>query len=186
MDTDSNNWVSDVLGFWFETLTPKDWFEVNEKTDEIIKQRFSGLHERLYETDTSELAGDPEMALAAIIVLDQFSRNMFRRTGKAFASDARALAIAKAAVAKDFVSQHPENRRMFFHMPFMHSENLADQDRCVELFTAAGDENGAKHAREHRDIIARFGRFPHRNKVLGRTNTAEETEFLEGHSGFGQ
>jgi len=186
MNTVDDNWVSDVLGFWFDELEPKDWFEVNAKVDEEISRRFSALHERLSEADTDKFLSDPDTALAAIIVLDQFSRNMFRKTGKAFASDPKALAIAKAALAKGYVELVPEKRRSFFRMPFMHSENLADQQRCVELFEAAGDEYSAKFAREHLEIIRRFGRFPHRNKALDRPSTAREIAFLDEHSGFGQ
>jgi uncharacterized protein (DUF924 family) len=186
MSTKRDDWASDVLGFWFEELEPKDWFEVNAKVDEEISRRFLSLHGRLSEEEVDSLAPDAETALAAIIVLDQFSRNMFRKTGKAFASDPKALAIAKAALAKGFVEHIPEKRRSFFRMPFMHSENLADQERCVELFEAAGDENGAKYAREHLEIIRQFGRFPHRNKALGRSSTAKEIAFLKEHSGFGQ
>lgn len=179
-------WASDVLEFWFETLGPKDWFEVNADTDAEIVRRFSGLHKRLTGLAPAELAGDRDTALAAIIVFDQFSRNMFRGSADAFAYDRKALELARMATGKGFDKDIADMRQMFFYMPFMHSEDLSDQDRCIELFTHGGGKNTLKHAREHRDIIARFGRFPHRNKVLGRANTAEETEFLQDHSGFGQ
>jgi uncharacterized protein (DUF924 family) len=186
MNTDENDWVSKVLGFWFDELEPKDWFEVNAEVDAKIAESFSALHKQLSEADTKDLAPDPDTALAATIVLYQFSRNMFRKTGKAFAFDGKALAIAKSAVERGFVEQVPEKRRTFFRMPFMHSEDIDDQQRCLDLFLAAGDENSAKYAREHLEIIRRFGRFPHRNQVLGRPSTPEEISFLEGHSGFGQ
>lgn len=184
--SEKKHWASEVLDFWFESVGPKAWFEVSQRIDAKIARRFSGLHRQLTDTPPEQLASDRETILAAIIVLDQFSRNMFRGTAAAFASDSKAQQLARMAIEKGFDKDVPLEWQMFFYMPFMHSENLTDQERAIALFTANGSENTLKHAREHRDIIARFGRFPHRNKVLGRESTAEEAEFLKGHSGFGQ
>ena len=128
---------------------------------------------------------DPQTALAAIIVFDQFSRNMFRGKPAEFATDSLALFIARHAIEQEYDATVPEQWRHFFYMPFMHSETTADQEHCVALFSALPGDS-VKYAIEHRDIIARFGSFPHRNKVLGRTATAAEQAFLAEHKGFGQ
>jgi uncharacterized protein (DUF924 family) len=179
------DWATDVLSFWFEELRPEDWFEMNDAVDETIRTRFSKLHSALTEAAPSMSFDDPNTALAAIIVLDQFSRNMFRGEPKAFATDSLALFIARQAIEREYDAAVPEQWRHFFYMPFMHSETVSDQEHCVALFAALPGDS-VKYAIEHRDIIARFGRFPHRNKVLGRTATAAEQMFLAEHKGFGQ
>ncbi|QPC86675.1 DUF924 family protein [Mesorhizobium sp. NBSH29] len=181
----NSKWHNEVLAFWFDELKPGDWFSVNAQTDATIRARFAGLHERLMQNVPAAALLEPEPALAAVIVLDQFSRNMYRATGKAFASDPLALALARAALAGSLDQQLDAVHSRFLFMPFMHSEHLADQERCVELFQTQGGDS-LKYAIEHRDIIARFGRFPHRNKVLGRETTAEEKAFLNDHEGYGQ
>ena len=127
----------------------------------------------------------PETALALVIALDQFPRNMFRGQAEAFATDPLGRAVARDAIARDFDKQVPQDERQFFYLPLMHSEELADQERCMALSRAAGDDNLAKYAEIHADIIRRFGRFPHRNAILGRSTTAEEQAFLDagGFSG---
>ena len=116
--------------------------------------------------------------------MDQFPRNMFRGTGEAFATDREALAAAKAAIGRKWDLRIDEPARQFFYLPFMHSEDLQDQDRAVRLYEALGDESSLRFARQHREIVARFGRFPHRNAVLARESTPDETEFLKTHQGF--
>jgi uncharacterized protein (DUF924 family) len=182
MDKD---WVNDVLRFWFEELKQEDWFERKDATDEAIRSRFAGLHAELTAQAASMPFDDPDSALAAILVLDQFPRNMFRGQPRAFATDDMAAAIARRAVERGFDTEVDEQRRLFFYMPFMHSENVADQEHCVSLTSALPGDH-VKYAIEHRDIVARFGRFPHRNRVLGRESTAAEHDFLTGHKGFGQ
>ena len=179
------DWATDVLSFWFEELRPQDWFERSDAVDETIRRRFGQLHSALAEAAPSMSFDDPRTALAAIIVLDQFSRNMFRGEAKAFATDSLALFIARHAVERDHDAAVPEQWRHFFYMPFMHSETVSDQEHCVALFSALSGDS-VKYAIEHRDIIARFGRFPHRNEVLGRKTTAPEQAFLSEHKGFGQ
>lgn len=181
----ARGWQQDVLRFWFEELTKDDWFEVKKENDEAIRTRFAALHRDLSIAIPAEAFLQPEAALAAVIVFDQFSRNMFRGTADAFASDRLAIAVATNALANKFDTQLAETRKRFLYMPFMHSEVLADQKRCVALFEALGAD-ALKYAIEHRDIIERFGRFPHRNRVLGRQTTEEERAFLAGHEGFGQ
>jgi uncharacterized protein (DUF924 family) len=179
------DWPAKVLSFWFGELRPNDWFEIKPETDETIRQRFGKLHEELFAAAPSMAFDDLDMALAGIIVFDQFPRNMFRGTARAFATDDLAAAIARKAIARSFDAEVPEERRLFLYMPLMHSENVADQEHCVSL-CAALKIDVVKHAVEHRDVIARFGRFPHRNRALGRQNTAAEEAFLSGHKGFGQ
>jgi uncharacterized protein (DUF924 family) len=178
-------WQQEVLRFWFGELTSDDWFAVKKETDDTIRDRFEPLHKDLRTAIPTEAFLEPEAALAAVIVFDQFSRNMFRGTAEAFASDRLAIAVAANALANKFDTRLAEKQKPFLYMPFMHSEVLADQKRCVALFEALGGDS-VKYAIEHRDIIQRFGRFPHRNPALGRETTEEEREFLASHQGFGQ
>jgi uncharacterized protein (DUF924 family) len=179
------DWIDETLGFWFEELTPQDWFEVRPKTDETIRERFGGLYERIGGAVPEAALKDVRAARATIIVYDQFPRNMFRGDARAFATDGLALSVSRNAVEKGFDSGLGLHERQFLYMPFMHSEDLADQERSVELFETT-DENTLKYAVEHRDIIARFGRFPHRNRALGRESTPDEKVFLGEHKGYGQ
>lgn len=178
-------WADDVLSFWFGELTFDDWFAVKAETDATVTTRFATLWDRMQEAIPSIAFREPGAALAATIALDQFPRNMFRKSAKAFSSDPLALAVAYNALNRGFDAGMAQERRPFIYMPFMHSESLADQEHCVTLFGGPGDER-AKYAVEHRDIIRRFGRFPHRNKALGRQSTEAEVAFLAGHEGFGQ
>lgn len=177
-------WTRDVLGFWFDELKPEDWFMTKAETDEAIRRRFLTLWQEMRRTVPAEAFLEAEPALAAAIVFDQFPRNMFRRQADAFATDLLARAVAHNARRLGFAEMLPPSRRGFLHMPFMHSEELPDQELCVTLF--AGNPEQSKYAVEHRDIIARFGRFPHRNRALGRESTQAEIEFLKGHEGYGQ
>ncbi|MBO6540396.1 MAG: DUF924 domain-containing protein [Rhizobiaceae bacterium] len=181
-----SDWAEKVLTFWFDELTSEDWYSGSAEVDEKIRMRFGALHEEFNRGVPPEAHADANAALAAVIVLDQFSRNIHRKKAEAFASDAVALDVARNAVEAGLDTQVAADRRAFFYMPFMHSEILSDQERCVDLFKQSGGENSLKYAIEHRDIIARFGRFPYRNKVLGRQSTEDERAFLEGHSGYGQ
>ncbi len=172
-----------ILAYWFGELSFEDWFTRNDAADETIRRRFRPTWEAWRERVPASALLEPDDALAAVILFDQFPRNMFRGTADAFATDPLALALAGNALAAGFDTAVAENRRSFLHMPFMHSENIADQERCVALFAGTDEE---KFAVEHRDIIARFGRFPHRNHALGRESTEEEKAFLGSHAGFGQ
>jgi uncharacterized protein (DUF924 family) len=185
-DAREKSWVNDVLQYWFGELTFDDWFTRKDQTDRAITKRFLSLYRTLLEAVPGEAYSDPRAALAAIIVLDQFPRNMFRGKADAFGTDDLALELARNALDREFDAGLEESMRHFLYMPFMHSEVLADQERCVSLFKSLGGGEGAKYAVEHRDIIARFGRFPHRNKALGRESTPDEQAFLSGHEGFGQ
>ena len=181
----AKGWPTEVLRFWFGEMERDDWFTARKETDEAIRNRFAALHADICSAIPSEAFLEPEAALAAVIVFDQFSRNLFRGTADAFASDRLARAVAANALDNGLDRQLTDQQKLFLYMPFMHSEALSDQDRCVALFEALGGDN-TKYAIEHRDIIERFGRFPHRNHVLGRQTTEDERAFLAGHKGFGQ
>jgi uncharacterized protein (DUF924 family) len=168
-----------VLDFWFGA-GPQKWFSRDDAFDKEILERFLPTYEAAAAGRLPAWAAAPESALALLIVLDQFPRNMFRGSPRTFAADALALAAAKRALAQGFDQKLELPKRNFFYMPFMHSENLADQERCVELSRERADDNTLKYAELHADIIRRFGRFPHRNPVLGRTTTPEEQAFLDG------
>ncbi|SIQ25560.1 MULTISPECIES: DUF924 family protein [unclassified Bosea (in: a-proteobacteria)] len=169
--------AADIVAFWREA-GPERWFEKNEAFDAEITRRFLPVHEAAAAGKLDGWQDTPEGAFALLILLDQFPRNMFRGSPRAFATDAKALAIAEEAIAKGFDQHYQPPEQRFFYMPHMHSEELADQQRCVDLCAAAEDAEGVKFAVIHRDIIRDFGRFPHRNAVLGRRTTAQEREFL--------
>lgn len=167
----------DIIAFWREA-GPERWFAKDEAFDAEIRRRFLAAHEAAARGDLDDWENTPEGALALLILLDQFPRNMFRGSARAFATDAQALAIAGRAIRNGFDSRF-DVMRTFFYLPYQHSEDLADQERGVELYRATGDADGQKWAEVHADIIRRFGRFPHRNRVLGRSTTAEEQAFLD-------
>lgn len=179
-------WVDELLGFWFGELTPEDWYAVKPETDAAIRERFMQLYREMRVAAPEEAYADPQAALAAIILFDQLPRNMFRGQPEAFGSDDLAAALARNALDRGFDQDLEPAHKQFLYMPLMHSEVLADQERCVSLFKALGNEESLKYAIEHRDIIARFGRFPHRNRVLGRESTPDEIAFLQTHPGYGQ
>lgn len=169
----------DVLQFWFEELGPDDWFEVKPDVDESIRTRFSELHERAVAGETKDWRTTPEGALAEIIVLDQFSRNMFRGSPMSFAYDEQALALAREAIERGFDQELPKEQRAFMYLPYMHSESPEVHVEAERLFESLGSEKHLKYERLHKRIIDRFGRYPHRNEILGRETTPEEQEFLE-------
>jgi uncharacterized protein (DUF924 family) len=167
-----------VLAFW-RAAGPDKWFSKDAAFDAAIGERFLATYTS---AAASALAWDDDAqgALALVIVLDQFPRNMFRDSARAFAADPLARAVAARAIARGFDQEIAVAERGFFYLPFEHSEALADQERSVALNRASGDADGLKWAELHADIIRRFGRFPHRNKVLGRATTPEEQAFLDG------
>ncbi|SNT68569.1 DUF924 family protein [Paracoccus seriniphilus] len=174
----------DVSDFWFSPAVQPYWFQVSDEIDRQIIQLFGATYEAAHSGELADWPKDAAGALALSIVLDQFPRNMFRNSSRSFESNDLALAVARRALERGFDQQTDPTARQFFYLPFMHSEDLDDQEHSVALYEALGDANSLHFAREHRNIIARFGRFPHRNAVLGRSNTAEEEEFLKTHSGF--
>jgi uncharacterized protein (DUF924 family) len=173
----------DVLAFW-RAAGPDKWFKKDDGFDAAIRQRFLATYEAAATGGLADWAENAEGALALLLVLDQFPRNMFRNDARAFAADALARKIATRAIERGFDREIAMPERAFFYLPFEHSEDIADQERCVALSHATGDAETVKWAELHADIIRRFGRFPHRNKALGRTTTEDEQAFLDG-GGFG-
>lgn len=174
-----DNWHEAVLEFWFGELKPEDWFRKSEALDARIVERFLALYEELAAAPVEALYGPARRVLAAVIVLDQFPRNMFRGSPRSFESDGLALALAARAAADGTDQELSIAERKFLYMPYQHSEDAAVQARSVALFAALGDENTLDYAHRHKDIIDRFGRFPHRNDVLGRPSSDEELAFLK-------
>lgn len=174
----------DILDFWFEA-GPEKWWMSGPDFDAEVRKRFDEANAAAALGQYDLWMKGKEGALALIILLDQFSRNLFRDDSQAFANDAKARDIALSAIRSQFDRQFDADHRQFFYLPFMHSENLADQDFCVALYRASGSENGVMHALEHREIILRFGRFPHRNTVMGRPTSPAEQAYLDagGFSG---
>ena len=170
---------SDILAFWFSQKVRAKWFARDDGFDAELRQRFGALLGQARLGELAHWAESPEGALALVILLDQFSRNIHRGTPEAFAADAQALGVAKHAIARGHDLRLTPDGRGFLYMPFEHSEDIADQDRGVALFEALGAAEPLDYMRRHRDIIACFGRFPHRNAILGRNSTADEVAFLK-------
>jgi len=169
-----------ILSFWFEETNPRLWFQSGGTFDKIICERFGAMHKDACEGGFDTWSAHPRHALALIILLDQFSRNIYRDDPRAFAQDEKATILAKQAIGRRFDMLTSPDQCAFFYMPLMHAEDLTDQEECVRLFKAnlPGTMN-IPFAEEHRDIIRRFGRFPHRNKVLRRKSTPEEIDCLK-------
>jgi uncharacterized protein (DUF924 family) len=161
------DWRRDILTYWFG-LDPKQWWRNDPAVDEEIRERFLGLWGEKRQLPVGSFLDDALTALAGVILFDQFPRNMFRGDAEQFATDTLALGIARAAVDRGFDDQLQPAERGFLYMPFQHSEQISDQKRSVQLFTALGDDYQLGFAKKHHDIIERFGRFPHRNLILGR------------------
>jgi uncharacterized protein (DUF924 family) len=167
------DWQTEVLNFWFG-LKPDQWWKPDPQLDEICRERFHALWEEQRQLPPEHFLGAARDALAAVILFDQFPRNMYRGHAEQFATDTLALAIAKGAVDRQLDDQMKPAERGFLYMPFQHSENLDDQQRSVAFFTALGDDYQLGFAKKHYDVIERFGRFPHRNAMLGRTPRSDE------------
>lgn len=170
-----------VLEFWVDEVGPEGWYRGDAALDQEIRDRFLDTWRAAKWGDLASWLERPESALALLIVLDQFPRNMFRGSGEAFHSDPRALELAKKMIGMGYDMKITEPERQFFYLPLMHSETLTDQDRCVRLILTRMPVTGAlnlKHACAHRDVIRRFGRFPYRNEALGRKSSAAEQDYL--------
>jgi len=168
-----------VIDFWFKELEPQQWFASDTTVDQLIQKRFATLHHQLALGEGSVWRQQPLGRLAEVIVLDQFSRNLYRDSPLAFASDVVALVLAQEAVALSDDLRLTTQQRSFLYMPYMHSESLAMHEEAVRLFSQAGLENNYDFELKHKVIIERFGRYPHRNAVLGRQSTPEELAFLK-------
>ncbi len=172
-------WIDTVNHFWFEELEPKDWFSARREIDEKIRESFADLHAALEREPPDAAQLSAEGHVAAVIVFDQFSRNLFRGSVETYATDGLALALAMHAVERGLDASLSSFQRQFLYMPFMHSEDRAMQARSVALFRANGDSDQLGYAEHHKGVVDRFGRFPHRNQILGRTSTEAERTFLK-------
>ncbi|MEI9902022.1 MAG: DUF924 family protein [Hyphomicrobium sp.] len=172
-------WVEDVLRFWFDDLGRTSWFVKDAAIDAACRERFAPLIDEINVRPVGDAVTSPDHALATVIVLDQLTRNIYRDTPRAFAYDELARGIARLAVAVGLDQRIPSEQRIFLYLPFEHSEALADQYRSVELIGSIGDDEFTRYAEAHRDVIERFGRFPHRNAVLGRPSSAEEIAYQQ-------
>ncbi|NQZ14662.1 MAG: DUF924 domain-containing protein [Alphaproteobacteria bacterium] len=170
----------DIIHFWFEETQPSQWFQVNPEFDALTKEKYEDAYNSAAAGQFDDWQKNADGALALCILLDQMPRNMFRGTPKAFATDKKALVAAKFAISKGLDQVLPVVKRRFLYLPFEHSEVLSDQVRCVELFEKIKDEDklGHDYALRHLQVVEKYGRFPHRNKILGRENTPEEEEYL--------
>jgi uncharacterized protein (DUF924 family) len=192
--------IRDIHNFWFGPLDADGfcqpsyqslWFKKSDATDLACKEQFGDRVKQALAGDLDHWAEHPEGLIALILLLDQFTRNIFRDTAQAFAGDQRALAAALAAIDSRRHLELPDIHRVFLHMPLEHSEDMAIQERCVSLFEALVEETGSaaikgfgRYAHAHREVIAEFGRFPHRNAILGRESTRQELDYLAEHGGF--
>jgi uncharacterized protein (DUF924 family) len=168
-----------VLDFWFSELEPKMWWLKSHELDQQIGQRFGVLHHQATVGELYHWRKTPQGALAEIIVLDQFSRNIYRDKPESFLSDSLALVLAQVAVDKEYDKKISVIERSFLYMPFMHSESCAIHEQAVQLFTKLGNLDNLEFELKHKEIIDQFGRYPHRNKILARESTPEEIEFLK-------
>jgi uncharacterized protein (DUF924 family) len=171
--------AEEVLGFWFAPGGEGRWFKPDPAFDAEIRRRFAPLVEEAGAGRLDGWGATPDGAVALCLLLDQFPRNIWRGTPRAFAHDPAARRVAGAALAAGHDARLPPPRRLFLYLPFEHSEDPADQDRSCALIAGLGDAEWLDYARRHRDVVARFGRFPHRNAILGRASTAEEARFLQ-------
>ncbi len=173
-----------ILDFWYAPEMRKKWFASTPQLDAEIKQRFEPIWETAQHGALDHWRDNPAGCLALAIILDQLPLNMFRGSAKSFSTEQQAIVVAKQAIAQGFDQQLATTQIAFLYMPLMHSENLADQDLSVALFAAAGLANNLRFAQHHRDIVRRFGRFPHRNVILGRRSSAEELAYLASKDAF--
>ena len=171
--------AKEVIQFWFEDIEPKQRFVKDLEFDELIRTNFAQTHSLAHQGLLYSWREHPLDALAEVIVLDQFSRNMFRDTAEAFASDTLALILAQEAVRRKFDTKLNSTQKAFLYMPFMHSESVEIHEIALFLFDQPGLEDSFNFEVRHKEVIDRFGRYPHRNKILGRESTEEEREFLE-------
>ncbi len=185
--------VKELHRFWFDVESSAQagpqrefWFRSTPEIDADIAERFQAAHELAASDGLGRLMDSADGALALVLLLDQIPRNIFRSTARAFVTDAKALPIAKHAIDRGFDRAMSNNARMFLYLPFEHSENLQDQERSIELFTGLENTDALKWAVDHCAVIRKFGRFPHRNAILGRDSTRDELAYLKDHPSWGQ
>lgn len=169
----------EIIDFWFKELSPKDHYKKDQALDDQMRERFLEIHQAAARCELYSWRDHPYGRLAEVIILDQFSRNIYRDDAKSFATDALALALAQEAVRVGADQELKANERAFLYLPYMHSESLLIHQEAMKLFKQEGLEENYQFEIKHKEIIERFGRYPHRNQVLGRTSTAAEIEFLK-------
>ena len=176
--------AEEVLNFWYTEPMKSSWFKSTPEVDALITENYEFLWQYAADYNLELWQDTPEGCLALCIILDQFPLNMFRNKALAFSTEQHAVDVCKHAIINDFDQQIDKSRLSFLYMPLMHSENIDDQDLCIERFAQAGLEDNERFAKHHRGIIEQFGRFPHRNETLGRESTPEEIEYLNSKSAF--
>ena len=169
----------EIIDFWFNELEPAQWWQKDLALDAMIQKRFAALHQQAKAGELFEWRQSALGSLAEIIILDQFSRNIYRDKPESFACDPLGLALAQFAISKGFDAELPATQRSFFYLPFMHSESKLIHVEAVKRFESLGNPNNLEFEHKHKVIIDRFGRYPHRNAILGRVSTPEEGEFLK-------
>jgi len=174
----------EIIAFWFDEAVKPLWFNSTPDFDNRIRQRYESLLQKALAGELDHWKQSAQGVLALVIILDQFALNMYRGEARSFAGEAKAREYAGYALQQDWDRDMTGEQRAFLYMPFMHSESLEDQDRSVALYEAAGLTENLKFALHHRDIVRRFGRFPHRNEILGRTSRPEEIEYLQSENAF--
>lgn len=176
--------VEELVDFWFSESSRKRWFNSTVQFDALLHDKYYSLYELARSQQLLDWEASPQGALALVILLDQIPLNIFRGNPQSFATEQQARQVADSAINQHFDDALSGEQKAFLYMPFMHSENMLDQNRSVRLFEQAGLENNLRFARHHRGIIERFGRFPHRNAILGRESTEEERAYLDSPEGF--
>jgi uncharacterized protein (DUF924 family) len=176
--------IDDILTFWFSERVKPLWYNSTPEFDRELRDKYMDTYQAALNGELSVWEETPQGALALVICLDQFPLNMFRNKAESFAGEAPSRQVAAMAIKKGFDQSLEGVQKAFLYLPYMHSEELTDQDRVLELFSKAGLEDNLKWANHHRDIVKRFGRFPHRNAILGRQNTPEEIAYLQSDEAF--
>lgn len=176
--------AEEIIDYWYSSEISKQWFASTAQLDTEIKSKYESLWQVATNGELDHWRANPQGCLALVIVLDQFPLNMYRNQPESFSTEAMSIDIARHAVKRKFDQALQPEQKTFLYMPFMHSEKLSDQNFSIELYSAAGLEENRRFAEHHRELIRRFGRFPHRNKILGRTSTPEEIEYLNSKQAF--
>lgn len=184
MKKDLNKSPEDVLNFWFEEIEPEIWFNSTSEFDIQLKTRFEPIFMAAMDNELADWEKTPQGSVALVIVLDQFPLNMYRGQPESFAGESKSREVARRAIEKEFDHRLADEQKAFLYMPFMHSENLQDQNLSVTLFEKAGLKHNLRFAKHHREIIKQYGRFPHRNDILGRESTPAEIDYLNSKEAF--
>lgn len=176
--------IQDILDFWYSEPMRQHWFKSNPEIDQQIRQRYEMVWKQAVCRELDSWQQQAKGCLALVIIFDQFPLNMFRKQAQSFSTEQRAVSVTKYALEQCFDKELPKEQVSFLYMPLMHSESMADQDLCVRLFEEADLEENLRFARHHREIVRQFGRFPHRNAILGRSSTPEEVAYLKSSRAF--